>query len=53
MALDSLLTHDHGAVWPLRGSRGHRDSLERERERRSLGFSPMTPLGGAAAEMAT
>jgi hypothetical protein len=25
---------------------------ERERERRSSGFSPMTPLGGGAAEMA-
>jgi hypothetical protein len=30
MALDSLLTHDHGAVWPLQGLGGYRDSWERE-----------------------
>jgi hypothetical protein len=30
MALGSLLTHDHGAVWPLQGLGGHRDSSERE-----------------------
>jgi hypothetical protein len=33
MALGSLLTHDHGAARPLRGSGGRRDSSERERER--------------------
>jgi hypothetical protein len=32
MALGSLLTRDHGAVRPLRGSGGRRDSSERERE---------------------
>jgi hypothetical protein len=42
-----------GAARPLQGSGGRRDSSERERERRSLGFSPMAPLGGRAAEMTT
>jgi hypothetical protein len=45
-------TRDHGAARPLRGSGGHRGSSERERERRLSGFSPMTPLGGGATEMA-
>jgi hypothetical protein len=44
-------TRDHGAARPLRDSGGRRDSLERERRRRSSGFSPMTPLEGGAAEM--
>jgi hypothetical protein len=30
-----------------------RDREREERERRSSGFSPMTPLGGRAAEMTT
>jgi hypothetical protein len=51
MALSSLLTRDHGAVRPLRGSGGRRDSSERERERRSSEFSPMVPLVGRAVEM--
>jgi hypothetical protein len=40
-----------GRVRPLRGLRGRRDRSERER--RSSGFSPITPLGGGAVEMAT
>jgi hypothetical protein len=53
LTLGSWWTHDHGATWPFRGSGGHRDSSERERERRSPGFSPMAPLGVVAIEMAT
>jgi hypothetical protein len=53
LSLDPWWTHDHGAVRPIRGSGGHRDSSEREREWRSLGFLPMTSLGGEAVEMAT
>jgi hypothetical protein len=52
-ALAPWWTHDHGTAWLLRGSGGRRDSSERETERRSSGFSPMTPLGGRAVEMAT
>jgi hypothetical protein len=51
LAFNAWWTHDHGALWPLRGSEGHRDSseieIEREREKRSLGFLPMVPVGGA------
>jgi hypothetical protein len=32
LSLDPWWTHDHGAVRPIRGSGGHRDSSERERE---------------------
>jgi hypothetical protein len=36
LAFNAWWTHDHGALWPLRGSEGHRDSseieIERERE---------------------
>jgi hypothetical protein len=52
-------SHDHGglatmgAVRPIQGSEGHRDSTERERERRSLGFSPMASLEDGVAEMVT
>jgi hypothetical protein len=54
LALGPWWTHDHGVVRPLRGSRGRRDSSEREREgRRSLGFSPIAPLKDGAAEIAT
>jgi hypothetical protein len=56
LALSPWWTHDHAAARPLRGSGGRRDSSElreRERERRLSGFSPMAPLGGGAAEMAT
>jgi hypothetical protein len=54
LALSARWTHDHGAAWLLQGSGCHRDRSERERERRrSSGFSPMAPLRGGAAEMAT
>jgi hypothetical protein len=53
LAFGAWWTHDHGAMWPLRGSEGHRDRSEIERERRSSGFLPMAPLGGATAEMST
>jgi hypothetical protein len=54
LALGPWWTHDHGVVRPLRGSRGRRDSSERERGgRRSLGFSPIAPLKDGAAEIAT
>jgi hypothetical protein len=53
LALGPWWTRDHGAARPLWGSEGHHDSSERERERRSSRFSPMAPLGGGAAEMAT
>jgi hypothetical protein len=33
--------------------RGRHDSTQRERERSSLGFSPIVPLGGRVAETAT
>jgi hypothetical protein len=33
--------------------RGRHDSTHRERERSSLGFSPIVPLGGRVAETAT
>jgi hypothetical protein len=52
LALSAWWTHDHGAAWLLQGSGGRRDRSERER-RRSSGFSPMAPLRGGAAEMAT
>jgi hypothetical protein len=42
---------NHGAARLLQGSRGHRDSLEREK--RSCGFSPIAPLRAGAVEMAT
>jgi hypothetical protein len=53
LTLGPWWTHNHGAARPLWGSGGRRDSSERERERRSLGFSPIAPLGGGAVEMAT
>jgi hypothetical protein len=53
LALGPWWTRDHGAAWLLQGSRGRRDSSERERERRSSGFSPMAPLGGGVVEMVT
>jgi hypothetical protein len=53
LALSPWWTHDHGAARPLRGSGGHRDRLERKRERRSSWFSPIASLGGRAAQMAT
>jgi hypothetical protein len=49
LALGPWWTRDHGAVRSLRGSRGHRDSSERERK--LFGFSPMTLYGGRVAEM--
>jgi hypothetical protein len=57
LALNPLWTRDHGAAWTqqslgarlLQGSGGHCNSSKRER--RSLGFSPMAPLGGGAVEM--
>jgi hypothetical protein len=53
LPLSSWWTRDHGVARLLQGSRGRCDSSERERERekRSSGFSPMTPLRGGAAEM--
>jgi hypothetical protein len=51
LALGPWWTRDHRAARPLQGSRGRRDSSERER--RSSGFSSMAPLGGGAAEMTT
>jgi hypothetical protein len=51
LALGPWWTCDHGVAQPLRGSGGHRDSLERGR--RSSEFSPMTPFGGGVAEIAT
>jgi hypothetical protein len=53
LALGPWWTHDHGAVQPLQGSGGRHDSSERERERRSSEFSPMTSFGGGATEMAS
>jgi hypothetical protein len=53
LALGPWWTCDHGAARPLRGSGGHRDSSERERERRSSGFSSTAPLGDGAAEITT
>jgi hypothetical protein len=45
LALGPWWTCEHGAARPLRGARGHHDSLEREKERmRSSGLSPMYPL---------
>jgi hypothetical protein len=44
-------TPEHGRL--LWGSRGHRDSSKREREVRSLGFSPIVPHEGGAAEKTT
>jgi hypothetical protein len=43
-------TRGHRMAWPRQGLRGRHDSSERERG--SLGFSPMVPLGGRAVEMA-
>jgi hypothetical protein len=51
LALGAWKTRDHGAVWPLRGSGGHRDSSKRER--RLSGFSPMAPLGGGDGRTTT
>jgi hypothetical protein len=55
LALGPWWTRNPKAERSLRGLRGHRDSSERERERerRSSGFSPMASLGGKAAEMVT
>jgi hypothetical protein len=53
LPLGTWWTHDHRATRPLWGLRGHRDSSERGRERRSSGLSPMAPLGDGVAEMAT
>jgi hypothetical protein len=46
-----LLPWGGGAARSFQGSRGCRDSLERDR--RSLGFLLMAPLGDGAAEMVT
>jgi hypothetical protein len=44
LAFGTWWTRNHGAARPLRGSGGRHDSSERERERRSSGFSLMAPL---------
>jgi hypothetical protein len=53
LALGPWWTRDYGTMRLLWGSEGHRDSLERERERRSSGFSPIAPLGGGAVKIVT
>jgi hypothetical protein len=50
-----LSVHGGPATMGQRDRSGAREVIvvaQRERERRSSGFSPMTPLGGGAAEMA-
>jgi hypothetical protein len=50
LAFGAWWTHDHGAMWPLRGSEGHRDRSEIERER---GGVVRVLTNGATAKMST
>jgi hypothetical protein len=50
LALGPWWTHEHGAALPLQGSRGRRDSSEREREE-VIGVLTMMPLEDGAVEM--